>query len=266
MLFSGAFIPSDHHRSMIERMADGEFYTDKHAVMQLNEAFGDIEVNHYWNRWAYEGDRAEGDAKIEAIDRTIALMQEKYPLQATGDYRYLTTPSSVTLCDYDDAWEYLPKGKDDRRYKEDFPLGQVFEYDDKNDKRHTVIAFTRESLAKPNSLKDAIDERARDIAEGRAVFDLGSSAPEAVAIHEYGHAYAKHMDNAFIHSSETAKEYWEWFKTLTKDEIRLGISDYAATNRGEFEAECFLEMQFPNPRPLAVKWWSFMQKIHEEGF
>ena len=55
-------------------------------------------------------------------------------------------------------------------------------------------------------------------------------------------------------------------KSLSKDEIRTGISVYAAENRAEFEAECFLEMQMPNPRPLAKKWWEFMQEAVKAGF
>ena len=60
--------------------------------------------------------------------------------------------------------------------------------------------------------------------------------------------------------------FWEWYQTLSKEEIRQGISDYATTNRGEFSAECFLEMQMPNPRPLAVKWWGYMERVLANGY
>ena len=77
---------------------------------------------------------------------------------------------------------------------------------------------------------------------------------------------SNHITNAMINGESTAEEYWKWYKTLSKEEIRNGLSDYATTNRGEFEAECFAELMMPNPRPLALKYKEFLDKCIELGY
>ena len=61
-------------------------------------------------------------------------------------------------------------------------------------------------------------------------------------------------------STKAAEEYWEWYKSLSKEDIINGVSSYAATNRGEFEAECFAEILTGNPRPIAKKYGEYLRK------
>lgn len=81
-----------------------------------------------------------------------------------------------------------------------------------------------------------------------------------------GHVVAEHISNAMIYDDETAHAYWDWYRSLSKDEIREGISSYATTNRGEFEAECFAELQMPNPRSIALKFGEFLDEIIKKGY
>jgi hypothetical protein len=75
-----------------------------------------------------------------------------------------------------------------------------------------------------------------------------------------------HFSNAMMYDDETVLEYWEWYKSLDDKDIAHGISEYATKNRGEFEAECFAELQMPNPRPLAVKFGEYLDKIIAKGY
>ena len=222
-----------------------------------------LRFNSYW------GNGEDQDPKVaERIDQTIQRLEKNYPMQARVSDRNDTTIQNIILTDYSDAWIHLPDGKNDRRYEGNngFVLAQVFDVE-KSGVNTGVIGFRRNMLSTDISLQDVIEHRFSAIANGEVIETLSKHSVEGTTIHEWGHVFANnHMNNAMIHGSENAEAYWEWFKTLTKDEIRNGISDYATTNRGEFEAECFLEMQMPKPRPLAVKWWEFMEKILEEGY
>lgn len=204
----------------------------------------------------------------KALEDTIGRLQQRFPMQATNGKEYNCTVDRVILCDYADAHKFLPNGVNDRRLDSE-AIAQVFPNAITRDGKEiyqAVIAFN-DTLSTKTSLQSVIEHRADRIANGEIVWSLsGYTCPEATAMHEWGHVFSRHVDSAMIHGEQCAQEYWEWYKTLSKDEIRSGISDYAATNRGEFEAECFLEMQMPNPRPLAVKWWGFMQRALELGY
>ena len=217
----------------------------------------------------WSGYYEDGSEKVTAIEDTLAKLQEKYPMQATNGKEYTSTAQKVVVCDYDNAYRHLPNGRGDRRLDYE-ATAQVFEnYVTKNGKevKEVVIAFNRDYLSIKQTLQQTIDKRARRIASGETMWNVGGfTNVEATVIHEWGHVYSNHMDSAMIYEEPAAKEYWEWYKTLSKDDIRNGISDYATTNRGEFEAECFLEMQMPNPRPLAVKWWGFMERVLKLGY
>ena len=53
---------------------------------------------------------------------------------------------------------------------------------------------------------------------------------------------------------------WKWYKSLSKDDIINGVSSYAATNRSEFEAECFAELLTGNPRPIAKQFSEYLEE------
>ena len=182
---------------------------------------------------------------------------------------YGCTANYMNVCDYKNVAQYLPNGENDRRIDNDWGVvAQVFSdtiQKASKELNQATIAFNRDMVSlKP--MQDVIKERNERIAKGEMIWSVGGQSAEAITIHEWGHIYSNHMVSAMIYDEQDAKDYWAWYQTLSKDDIRKGLSDYAAENRGEFEAECFLEMQLPNPRPLAVKWWSFMQKILEKGY
>lgn len=226
---------------------------DRYSAWWMNE-FGEDEDIQNW--------------QSNTIEQTVARLQQKYPMQAKNHDKNDVTSQKIILTDYRLVPTYLPDGEDDRRYNDDWVvLGQVFNLE-KDGIETSVIGFHRISLSgDPDGFTKAIKRRSNAIENNIILDSLSDSSVEGVTIHEWGHIFInQHMDNAFVHGSEAADEYWKWYKTLTKDEIKQGISDYASTNRGEFEAECFLELQMPNPRPLAVKMWSFMERILKEGY
>lgn len=246
--------------SFFEELSNGNYHAG-----ELKEAFGDMlkEVS-----WAEYGEYFS--QKADRVEHAIAELENKYPMQYTGDKESMSTPNSLIICDYSNVGTFLPNGFDDRRIDTDLGvMAQVFENsigEGKDEIRQAVIAFNRDMLSVDSSIIDTIKDRNERIANGQIIWNLGGMSPEGTAIHEWGHIYSNHMVSAMIHDEPEAHEYWEWYKTLSKEEKQLGISAYAAENRAEFEAECFLELQMPNPRPLAVTWWSYMEKILAKGY
>ena len=199
---------------------------------------------------AYDGEKYCGG---QHIDYTIARLEEKVPITDNSTH--------LIVCDYEDAWVHLPRGRDDRRFKGDSPpLAQVF-----HDSNQIVIAFDRSYMN--GSLEDSLAKRQELILNGEIlpnVFPIES--PETVVMHEWGHVINDYYTHALVYQDETAKNMFAWWQTLTKDEIRSGISDYASENFGEFCAECFAEMQTDNPRPLAKKYWDFMSDLIKKRY
>ena len=124
--------------------------------------------------------------------------------------------------------------------------------------------------AKPETmfgtLADDLERRKRVLSEGGTLDTVFFGSPEGYALHEYGHIMSNYLSNAMIYDDKIAHDYWNWYKTLSKDEIRKGLSNYAATNRDEFEAEAFCEMLTGNPRPLAVKYGEYLKKAIEKNY
>lgn len=240
--------------SLAQQIAKGDF-----KDIDFNKVFNDSKTEG-WTNWV-------GETKFdERITNIIAIMESRFPAKSSIPRKIDCTTDYMIFCDYADAPLYLPNGKYDRRWGGD-AIAQVF-----NNTVHdgeinqSIVAFRRRTFEMFDySMEDDINIRQKNIEKGEIIDSL-ANGPETTVIHEWGHVFSKHMDNAMIHSSETAKEYFDWYKSLSLEEKQQGISDYASTNKGEFEAECFLEMQMPNPRPLAVKWWSFMERILEEGY
>lgn len=219
----------------------------------LDDVFaGKIDIGTGW----VAGD---GKHKIAQLENTIAELQKIYPLNPSKNLKYGTTIQKLRVCDYENAYMYLPDGRNDRRLVGG-AIGQVFENGDTN----AVIAFNRNWMYQ--TLEQAIEERSKAISFGKVLDSVNGSSPQTVAMHEWGHLMSNHIENAMINGESTAEEYWKWYQTLSKDEIRDGLSDYATTNRGEFEAECFAELMMPNPRPLALKYKEFLDKCIELGY
>lgn len=102
------------------------------------------------------------------------------------------------------------------------------------------------------------NEALREKKELLSVF--ANDSAEGIAIHEYGHLMSEYLDLGMVYEEKNSLEYYEWYKSLTKEEIKKGVSKYAATNRGEFEAECFAELQTNNPRLIAVKYGEYLMR------
>ena len=184
------------------------------------------------------------------IDSTLAELYKKYPLNKEyGD---------LVVCDYDNANIFLKNGSLDRRLS-DSATAQVFMEDGK-----TIIAFRGSSIYQ--TFDDTIQERLTKLSKGESLMDVAGASPQGIAIHEWGHTVGEHISQAMVYDDADAIEYWEWYKSLSKDDIRKGLSDYATTNRGEFEAECFAEALMPNPRPIALKYMEFVSKIMSKGY
>ena len=197
------------------------------------------------------GSRGSDTNKISPqIDSTLAELYKKYPLSKEyGD---------LVVCDYDNASIFLKNGSLDRRLS-DSATAQVFLEDGK-----TIIAFRGSSIYQ--TFDDTIQERLTKLSKGEVLMDVAGASPQGVAIHEWGHTVGEHISQAMVYDDADAIEYWEWYKSLSKDDIRQGLSDYATTNRGEFEAECFAEALMPNPRPIALKYMEFVSKIMSKGY
>ena len=192
----------------------------------------------------------EPHCDFSRVDNAVARCYEKVQLQE--DY------NNLVICDYDMAKYHLPDGENDRRLTTD-AVAQVFE-----NQGQTVIAVRREWMN--GTLQDSLTERRRMIDNGEIlqnVFPIES--PETVIMHEWGHTVHNHFLNAMCYDDEDAKALWYWFRTLEKEEIISGLSKYASVNFGEFCAECYAEMQADNPRSIARKYWSFMEKILKKG-
>lgn len=232
--------------------------------------FSDAQRNFSGKPSDYIEDVFRGDAQIDwgkysdkvpQIENTIAELQKKYPMQCSVQREYESTAKKLIVADYDasHASRYLPNGTSDRRWLEGDAVGQVFRNDDV-----ALIAFDREAMYQ--SLEEVINERFSAISNGTILESVCGASPQSVAMHEWGHVTSDHFASAMIYDDETAHEYLDWYKSLSKDEIRQGISDYATVNRGEFEAECFTEIQMPNPRQIALKFKDFLDKLIEKGY
>lgn len=232
---------------------------EEYNPSEFYEAFGDS-AEAYWPG----GDKE----KAEKVEKTMVALNKSFPLSQAEDREYSSMPNKFVVTDYSEASLFLPDGEDDRRIDE-MATAQVFENSmtvDGEEVRQAVIAFNRDMLFESDTISDVIEKRARSIRESSELLDLAGQNAEAVTIHEWGHLYSEHMVSAMIYDDPDAHAYWDWYKSLSKEEIRSGLSIYASENRGEFEAECFLEMQMPDPRPIAVEWWSYMSKIIEKGY
>jgi hypothetical protein len=208
------------------------------------------EIRFANGKYVYDGEEYCSEAKV---NNAIARCQELVPLLEEND--------TLIVCDYANAWQFLPKGKDDRRYEnEETPIAQVFMNDGQ-----IVIAVDRSYML--GTVEESINQRQKLLAEGKIlpnVFPV--ETPETVIVHEWGHAIHDYYTHALVYGDEDAKGLFEWWKSLSEDDIKSGISDYAAENFGEFCAECFAEMQAPNPREIAVKYWEYMKQLIEKRY
>lgn len=188
---------------------------------------------------------------VQEFENAIAQLYDDYPLPNGYD---------LDIGDYDYINRFLTDGQIENTLSGDAAAQHWVNHEAKRN----VIGYRPGST--PYTYAEAVEQRAKAIKENKEILDLTGASARGTAIHEYGHALSDYISNAMVYDDKTALDYWEWYRSLSKDEIRKGLSIYAATNRAEFEAECFAELMFPNPRPLAVKYKSFLAKCMEKNY
>lgn len=179
--------------------------------------------------------------RFERADSTLAQLQERYPLGAdlyAGEY---------------DSIDGLLTAKQVERKENGAASGQFWVNHDTN---KFVIGFNPAGVS--NTLEEDLRIREEAINEGKRLLSVLDNSTEGVMIHEYGHAYAEKLTVGMIYNDQNSVDYWDWYRSLTKEEIEQGLSWYATQSRAEFEAECFAELQCPNPRKLALKYKEFL--------
>lgn len=217
----------------------------------LNKSEG-YELNVYWGSYSGSADT------IPQIEHTMAELQKRYPIPNSLTRNDQLTYNRINVCDYESARLFLPDGADDKRISEG-AIAQVFKTDNE-----LTIAYGRNYMYQ--TMEECLAERAKAVTSGEILMSVNGGSPQTVVMHEWGHIMSTHFSNAMMYDDETVLEYWEWYKSLDDRDIAYGISEYATKNRGEFEAECFAELQMPNPRPIAVKFGEYLDKIIAKGY
>ena len=216
-------------------------------------------VNDRYTRWGGTGDwewseeagrlkyvdNPEYQDRQRRYDTTIAQLQELYPLD-----------KEMYVGQYDNVLPLLTDRQRERAMSHELVAGQQWDVELPDGRSYLVIGVNEKTLS--NTLVDDVRIRKEKIRSGETLLTVFDNSPEGNAIHEYGHAFADALTTGMIYDDKNSLDYYEWYKTLTKEEIKAGISSYAATNKYEFEAECFAELLMPNPRPLAKKFEQYL--------
>lgn len=89
----------------------------------------------------------------------------------------------------------------------------------------------------------------------------GCYAPESIVYHEMAHLLDGMCDLA------NRSEFEQYYKGLTQNEIKRGLSEYALNSPAEFIAEAFAEyMCNPAPRPLAAAVGALLDDVYKKQF
>lgn len=197
--------------------------------------------------WSTSGESAKVIERIKRFDTTIAKLEKEYPL-------YRETANNLYIGTYKDMGSYLTSIQ---RSRMDESLAQAqFWFNPENNS--AVIGFNPYGVI--GTLEDDLLIRSTKIKNGEYLLSVLDNSPEGYAIHEWGHGMSEYITESYSNGDKAAEEYWEWYKSLSKEDIINGVSSYAATNRGEFEAECFAEILTGNPRPIAKKYGEYLRK------
>lgn len=185
------------------------------------------------------------------FDATIAQLQEKYPPSVNT--------KRLIIGDYENVQHNLNAIQRSRIGDEATAQHWI-----NSDTNTSVIGF------RPNQTTTTFGEdllkRQKAIDNGDVLSEVFYNSAEGTAIHEYGHEMSEYLSKGMVYDDPDAKAYWNWYKSLDKEDIRQGLSDYAATNRMEFEAECFAELQTSNPRPIAKKYGEYLEKLMKKNY
>lgn len=219
--------------------------------------------NAYWKE-------DEDRESAKRVEETISKLLKEYPVMQQWDVdnqRFVELDEGkVRVGSYDNVKRFLSTKQRERAQNSALISGehwvnpQTGEYivgvnTEFMGKRGDNFGDFQEGLARRKEKRDA----------GATLYTtvLGNS-PEAVAIHEWGHAIAEYVDTAMVYGDESpAMEYWNWYKSLDKADIAKQLSEYATEDRWEFEAECFSEIVSGNPSEIAKKYWRYVEKCKE---
>ena len=92
-----------------------------------------------------------------------------------------------------------------------------------------------------------------------------SGSLKAVADHEFGHLIDRFIQLKGTSSSTSYKALESYYRTLSREDIKTGLSGYAATKFAEFIAEGFSEYKnSPQPRPMAQKIGKLLTQAYKE--
>lgn len=219
-------------------MAD---YAEKHPGINPREFY--VEDSN-WFGIADEDERA----KVKQFDSTIKKLQDDFPLPPGDDKLFIGTMDGV---------EY--QLTDIQRSRLDgIAKGQQWTNPETNT---TIIGFNPNHSS--GTLLDDLSKRQKKLDGGEILENVLDNSPEGTAIHEWGHSMSEYLMNGMVHDDPNSVEYYEWYKSLSKDDITKGLSRYATTNKDEFEAECFAELLTGNPRPIAKKYGEYLEKASD---
>lgn len=203
--------------------------------------------------WDTSDASAEQIGRMKRFDATIAKLQSDYPLNtAHAKQLYIGT--------YENMGVHLSDIQ--RSRMDDSGIAQAqFWFNPDNDV--AVIGFRSAGVS--GNLADDLLIREKKIKNGEVLSAVLDNSPEGTAIHEWGHGFTNVIMNEMVYDNPAAHDYWEWYKSLSKEDIAQGISAYATTNRGEFEAECFAELLTGNPRPIAKRFGEFLDRCYKDS-
>ena len=202
--------------------------------------------------WATSYLTDEQIERVKRFDATIAKLQSDYPLPAPHSER-------LYVGSYDSIDMYL---NEIQRSRKDGGVAQA-QFWFNPDENTAVIGF--DPIGVRGTLSDDLLLREKKLAKGEILSSVLDDSPEGIAIHEWGHGYSDYISSEMVYSNPNAEAYWKWYKSLSKEDIEKGVSVYAATNRGEFEAECFAELLTGNPRPIAKKYGEYLEKCAKDA-
>lgn len=94
----------------------------------------------------------------------------------------------------------------------------------------------------------------------------GATSLKAICDHEFGHQINRYIETNKEYGSESKyNELMQYYNSLTRDDIKDGLSKYALTNKSEWIAEGWAEYKNnPNCRPMAKKIGELLTAAYKE--
>lgn len=239
------FVMVDDAPPMLREFTNVQDY--RRAMDDYARKHPDIDPREFYvenSNWYGLHDEAER-ANVKHFDSTIRQLQDDFPLPSNADEVFVGT--------FDGVENQLSDIQRSRFEHTQDAAAQLWTNNNK-----TVIAFKPEQAS--GTFIDDLAKRQKAIDNDEILETIFGSSPEGTAIHEWGHALSDYLMDGMTRDDPNSVEFWNWYKSLSKDDIARGLSRYAATNLDEFQAECFAELLSGNPRAIARKYAEFLEK------